>query len=223
MVAWESGARPIVVLTKLDVAPAGSRRRADDPPRRPSTCSRPARSRERGSTPSAPRSRTRSPPALLGPSGSGKSTLVNALLGEERLAVGDGARAGRSRASHHHESAPRAVALGWIARRHARAPQPRHRCRRRRDRGDVPGDRRARGAVPVRRLRPRDRTRLRGARRRAGGRPRPGPPRELPQAPAGDRVRAPPRRPGLAAGADALVEVAHQGPAPPVPRPRSTE
>ena len=43
VVAWESGARPVVVLTKLDVAPAGVVDELTLAPRRPSTCSRPAR------------------------------------------------------------------------------------------------------------------------------------------------------------------------------------
>jgi ribosome biogenesis GTPase len=88
VVAWESGARPVVVLTKLDVAPPGV---ADELAARLVTVDVLATSAITGEGMDAVRDALPHPvtAALLGPSGAGKSTLVNALLGEERLAVGD--------------------------------------------------------------------------------------------------------------------------------------
>jgi ribosome biogenesis GTPase / thiamine phosphate phosphatase len=100
VLAWESGASPVVLLTKVDVCPDAA-----------------ARVREaEASVPGAPvhavsgvtgeglgavaaylgRGRTGS---LLGSSGVGKSTLVNHLLGEERMATGE-VRASDSRGRH---------------------------------------------------------------------------------------------------------------------------
>ena len=88
VVAWESGARPLVVLTKLDVAPPGV---ADELATRLVTTDVLATSAITGEGIDAVRAALPHPvtAALLGPSGAGKSTLVNALLGEERLAVGE--------------------------------------------------------------------------------------------------------------------------------------
>lgn len=88
VVAWESGARPIVVLTKLDVAPPGV---ADDLAARLVTVDVLSCSAITGEGIDAIRAALPHPvtAALLGPSGAGKSTLANALLGEERLAVGE--------------------------------------------------------------------------------------------------------------------------------------
>ncbi len=87
VVAWESGARPMVVLTKVDVAPPGV---ADELTTRLVTVDVLATSAVTGEGIDDVRAVLPHPvtAALLGPSGSGKSTLVNALLGEERLAVG---------------------------------------------------------------------------------------------------------------------------------------
>jgi ribosome biogenesis GTPase / thiamine phosphate phosphatase len=85
--AWDSGARPLVVLTKGDLAPPGLE----------------ASLRERlvavdvlvtsatthlGIDELAHRLRPNHTAVLLGPSGAGKSSLGNALLGRERLATG---------------------------------------------------------------------------------------------------------------------------------------
>jgi ribosome biogenesis GTPase len=87
VVAWESGARPVVVLTKLDVAPPGV---VDELAARLVTVDVLATSAVTGEGIDAIRAALPHPvtAGLLGPSGAGKSTLVNALLGEERLAVG---------------------------------------------------------------------------------------------------------------------------------------
>jgi ribosome biogenesis GTPase len=86
-VAWDSGAEPIVVLTKSDLAPVGGVRRL--------------MARLVGATIVEASARTGQGLAditralagyktavLLGPSGAGKSTLVNALLGSDAMAVG---------------------------------------------------------------------------------------------------------------------------------------
>lgn len=87
VVAWESGARPIVVLTKLDVATPEV---VDELTTRLATVDVLATSTVTGEGIDAVRAALPHPitGALLGPSGAGKSTLINALLGEERLAVG---------------------------------------------------------------------------------------------------------------------------------------
>lgn len=87
VIAWESGARPVVVLTKLDVAPPGA---ADVLASRIGPVDLVATSAVTGEGLDAMRALLVHPitAAFLGPSGAGKSTLINALLGEERLAVG---------------------------------------------------------------------------------------------------------------------------------------
>ncbi|MBW3668299.1 MAG: ribosome small subunit-dependent GTPase A [Actinobacteria bacterium] len=87
VVAWDSGARPVVVLTKLDVAPSGT---VEDLAARLGPVEIVATSALTGDGLDQLRALLTHPvtAALLGPSGAGKSTLVNALLGEDRLAVG---------------------------------------------------------------------------------------------------------------------------------------
>lgn len=87
VVAWDSGARPVVVLTKLDVAPPGA---VDELAARLGPVDIVTTSALHGDGLDEVRALLTHPvtAALLGPSGAGKSTLINALLGEERLAVG---------------------------------------------------------------------------------------------------------------------------------------
>jgi ribosome biogenesis GTPase len=87
VIAWESGARPVVVLTKLDLATPGV---ADELACRLVTVDVIATSALVGDGVDALRAMLAHPvtAAFLGPSGAGKSTLINALLGEDRLTVG---------------------------------------------------------------------------------------------------------------------------------------
>jgi ribosome biogenesis GTPase len=100
VVVWDGNARPVVVLTKADLAPEGS-----DPV---------AELEERivgvdvlltsgisgqGTDALAELARPDLTVALLGPSGAGKSTLANLLLGEERMATAE-VRAGDKKGRH---------------------------------------------------------------------------------------------------------------------------
>lgn len=87
VIAWDSGARPVVVLTKLDVAAPGA---AEALVSRLGPVDVITTSSVAGQGLEALRAYLVDPvtAAFLGPSGAGKSTLINALLGEERLAVG---------------------------------------------------------------------------------------------------------------------------------------
>ncbi len=95
-VAWDSGARPVVVLTKLDLAPADAAAQLGE---RIGQVEVVATCAPTGDGLEAIRRILVAPvtAVLLGPSGAGKSTLANALLGEERLAVGDVRADGRGR------------------------------------------------------------------------------------------------------------------------------
>lgn len=86
VIAWDSGARPVVILTKLDLAPPGI---VEELAARLGSVDIVATSAVAGRGLEALRLLLVHPTtaALLGPSGAGKSTLINALLGEERLAV----------------------------------------------------------------------------------------------------------------------------------------
>ena len=98
VISWDSGARPVVVLTKADLAGA------DLVPalvERLSGAQVVATSGLTGSGLDELRDLLTHPitAVLVGPSGAGKSTLLNALLREERLAVGD-VRGGDRRGRH---------------------------------------------------------------------------------------------------------------------------
>ena len=88
VIAWDSGARPVVVLTKLDLASPGA---ADELAVRLGPVDVIVTSAVSGDGVDALRRLLVHPvtAAFLGPSGAGKSTLINALLGEERLAVAE--------------------------------------------------------------------------------------------------------------------------------------
>ena len=87
-VAWDSGAQPLVVLTKSDLGDEGAERSlaarlvgVDVLPTSAAT--------GRGLQELRERLRPARTAVLLGPSGAGKSTLVNALVGADVLATGD--------------------------------------------------------------------------------------------------------------------------------------
>jgi ribosome biogenesis GTPase len=95
--AWESGARPVILLTKADLEsdPGVAARDLSDlgdvPVHTISTRAGSGLDEVRGYlTPGVTG-------ALLGPSGVGKSTLVNALAADDRLATGEVARDGSGR------------------------------------------------------------------------------------------------------------------------------
>lgn len=95
-IAWDSGARPVVVVTKLDMAPPGV---IADLAARLGEIEIIATSSTAGAGLDELRALLVHPvtAAFLGPSGAGKSTLINALLGEDRLAVGAVRDDGRGR------------------------------------------------------------------------------------------------------------------------------
>jgi ribosome biogenesis GTPase len=85
--AWESGARPVVVLTKADRAPGAAGAAAEAAAAAPGV-QVVACSAATGAGVDAVRAALTGTVALVGPSGAGKSTLGNALLGAEVLATG---------------------------------------------------------------------------------------------------------------------------------------
>jgi hypothetical protein len=181
--AWDSGADPVIVLTKLDIC--------DEPTKLAEAETVAvgvpvyAVSNVTGEGIDAVRELLQ--PAktfvLLGSSGSGKSTLVNRLAGRTVMHADGRASQRRSRPPHD-PSPPAARNAGWRhPDRHARVARAadlggRHRQR-------VRGHRGARRAVPVRRLRALDGARLRGARGTREWRARRGSLGELREAPAG--------------------------------------
>jgi len=96
--AWESGARPVILLTKADLEPDPDRV-ASEVEAIGGTVPVHAVSARTGLGLDAVRAHVPAgvTGALLGPSGVGKSTLVNALVGEERLATGSVAEDGSGR------------------------------------------------------------------------------------------------------------------------------
>jgi len=98
VIAWDSGARPVVIVTKSDLAAPGL---VEDLRSRLVGVAVVATSAATGAGLDEVRAllqpcRTA---VLLGPSGAGKSSFVNALLGEARLAAGE-VRAGDHRGRH---------------------------------------------------------------------------------------------------------------------------
>lgn len=100
LVAWESGAQPVVVLSKADVADDADSVIAQIAERVAGaeivlTSAKTGRGVERISELLQPNKTA----VLFGPSGAGKSSLANALLGDEMLAIGE-VREGDQRGRH---------------------------------------------------------------------------------------------------------------------------
>jgi ribosome biogenesis GTPase len=97
---WASGAEPVVVLSKADLAEDSFSRVAEVEEHAPGVAVLPICALQ-GEGLEAIRARIAQgkTAALVGSSGAGKSTLVNALLGEERMATGD-VRADDGRGRH---------------------------------------------------------------------------------------------------------------------------
>lgn len=111
--AWESGATPVVVLTKIDraVGPALAEAVEEMATAAPGVAVLPVSVPARDGLDEVAAT-ARGTSVLVGPSGAGKSTLANALLGEEALAVGEvRERDGKGR----HTTAHREL-LPWPAR-----------------------------------------------------------------------------------------------------------
>ena len=86
--AWDSGAVPVVVLTKADLSPAPGRAAAAVMPIAPGVDVHvTSATTGEGVAPLLAYATGHRTVALIGPSGAGKSTLINALLGEERQAT----------------------------------------------------------------------------------------------------------------------------------------
>ncbi len=88
VIGWESGARPVVVVTKADLATSGL---VDEMTARLAGVDVVATSAETGAGVAEVAALLASDRTgvLLGPSGAGKSRLTNALLGEQRQATGE--------------------------------------------------------------------------------------------------------------------------------------
>jgi ribosome biogenesis GTPase len=97
-IGWESGARPLVALTKADLAPAGTE---EELRRRLVGVDVVATSASSGLGVEALRAvlRPSRTAVFLGPSGAGKSTLANALIGDDVLPTGS-VREGDHRGRH---------------------------------------------------------------------------------------------------------------------------
>lgn len=89
MLAWESGATPVVVLTKADLHPDPTAAVRDLEPHAPGVPILVTSAAEGDVEALAPYSRPGTTLVLLGASGAGKSTVVNALAGATVMATGD--------------------------------------------------------------------------------------------------------------------------------------
>ncbi len=88
VLAWESGATPVVVLTKADAAPAGYVEELRERIQGVEVVVTAVLDGDGVDQVAALLAPNRTA-VMLGPSGAGKSTLANALLGEERFEIGE--------------------------------------------------------------------------------------------------------------------------------------
>ena len=86
--AWESGATPVVVLTKADLHPDPEQAAQDLSPHAPGVAVVPTSAAAGDVVALAPYARPGTTLVLLGASGAGKSTVVNALAGSEVMGIG---------------------------------------------------------------------------------------------------------------------------------------
>ena len=151
--AWESGAQPVVVLTKADLCEDFELRMLEVESIAYGVPVH-AVSAPRGDGVETVRSYvpTGRTAALLGSSGVGKSTLVNALVGDRVLATRD-VRGGWPRPAHDHAPAARPAPGRWARTRYARHARASPLGGAGRARRRVRGRRRARRPLPLRRLR----------------------------------------------------------------------
>ncbi|MBK5287126.1 MAG: ribosome small subunit-dependent GTPase A, partial [Acidimicrobiia bacterium] len=88
VLAWESGATPVVILTKADAVPEGYVEELQERIQGVEVVTT-AVVEQRGVAEVAALLAPNRTAVMLGPSGAGKSTLANALLGEEHFATGE--------------------------------------------------------------------------------------------------------------------------------------
>lgn len=101
--AWESGAAPVVVLTKADLHPDAAQAAEDLAPHAPGVPVVTVRAADGDVAALSPYAAPGTTLVLLGASGAGKSTVVNALAGGEVMATGGVRRAdgkGRHTTTH---------------------------------------------------------------------------------------------------------------------------
>lgn len=155
--AWESGAQPLVVLTKADLVPDPvglSYLVQDVETAAPGVQVLPVSSATGDGVEVLRAIVSGGTSVLLGQSGAGKSTLANALLGADVMevqAIRDVDGKGRR---HHHDPQSARPARRRRPHRHAWAARGRPVGRRERCRAGLRGDRGAVRAVPLPRLRP---------------------------------------------------------------------
>lgn len=198
VVAWESGAQPLVVLTKCDLAYDPDATRAEVETAAPGVDVHVVSAETGEGVDVLAAVLSGGTTALVGQSGAGKSTLVNVLAGEEVQLVSGTRQDGKGR---HTTTARELIALtgGGVLIDTPRPALDRVARRRRRRGADLPRRRGTHRVLPLRRLRPRDRARLRGAGRTGLRRARRASLAQLGQAPARggvDRDAHRPRRPG---------------------------
>ena len=213
-IAFDSGAVPLVVVTKADLATSEL---AASLAKRLSGVDVLEVSAATGAGIAQLRDRIRAhgTVVLIGPSGAGKSTLANALLEAELLTTG-AVRSGDARGRHTTTSRQLvAIPGGRRADRHPRTARPGH-ARRCRGRRVLPGRHAARRRVPLCGLQPPRRAGLFGARRRRRRDARPRPARELLQARARGGRRAP--APAVAGPPRPLAHPSGPGPGRSAPR-----
>lgn len=164
--AWESGARPVIALTKADLSPDPEVDRLEAEALAPGVEVVPVAATS-GAGMDALRAALTGTVVLLGVSGAGKSTLGNALLGAEVLRTGAVSAQQHGKGRHTTVSRELVPLPGEACSSTPRGCGGRPPGRRGRDPANVRGDRGTGPALPVRRLRAHRRA---GLRRPAGHR-----------------------------------------------------